>query len=188
MTIGAVAMRVAAWCAKPAVLVPTTVLALALGLGLAASPWGQILVRVDESWPHHRLFWLWRGQSIERGDLVAFTLTAELAARLRPSEARTRDYVRVNRLYLKRVLGLPGDRVTVEPLADGRARIRINGTAVGETVGRDRLGRPIDVASLAPVIPPGAYYLALETPRSFDSRYFGYVPAEAIEGRVTPLW
>lgn len=181
--------RLAAWCARPAVRVPMAVLGLVLGLGLAASPWGQLLVRVDESWPYHRVFWLWRDdERIERGDLVVFEMTAELAARLTPPEARTREYVRVGQWYLKRVLGLPGDRVAVEPLPDGRARIRINGTVVGETLGRDRMGRPIGAGPLAPVIPPGAYYLSLHTPRSFDSRYFGYVSTGTIEGRAVPLW
>ncbi len=187
--IRAQVLRGAAWCARPAVRTPAAVLGLVLALGLAASPWGQLLVRVDESWPHHRVFWLWRDdEAIERGDLVAFVMTEDLAARLTPPDARTREYVRVGQLYLKRVLGLPGDRVTVEPLAGGRARIRINGIVVGETLGRDRLGRPIGTGPLDPVIPPGSYYLALDYPRSFDSRYLGYVSAGLIEGRVVPLW
>lgn len=172
-------------------LVQRTMLGLGLVLlaGLLVSPWGQLLVRVDESWPHHRVFWLVRDpETYQRGDLVAYPLAPELVARLSPPEARARDYVRTNHWYLKRILGMPGDRVTVEPLADGRARIRINGQPVGETVGRDRLGNRIDAGPLAAVIPSGYYYVALDHPRSFDSRYYGYVPESLLEGRVVPLF
>lgn len=175
--------------AHPAVRRTTLGLAVVLLAGLAAAPWGQLLVRVDESWPHHRLFWLTRDDGpYERGELIAYELTQGLVDRIRPSEARERDYVRTGMLYLKRVLGVPGDQVAVEPLADGRARILINGQPVGETVGRDRMGRPIETGPLPSPIPPGMYYVALPHPRSFDSRYYGYVPETMIEGRVRPLW
>lgn len=180
---------VTAWCARPAVVKAMAIAAVPLLVGLALSPWGQLFVRVDESWPYHRLFWLERdAEPIERGDLVAYRLTDGLADRIEPPEARSRDYVRRGMWYLKRVLGMPGDRVRVEPLPDGRARIWINGTPVGETVGRDRLGQVIETARLAPVIPAGYYYVGLAHPRSFDSRYLGYVPASLIEGRIVPLW
>lgn len=175
--------------AHPAVRRTTLALAVVLLAGLAAAPWGQLLVRVDESWPHHRVFWLTRDDGpYERGDLVAYELSQALADRIQPPEARERDYVRTGMLYLKRVLGVPGDRIAVEPLAGGRARILINGQPVGETVGRDRTGQPIETGPLPSPIPPGMYYVSLPHPRSFDSRYYGYVPASLIEGRVTPLF
>jgi conjugal transfer pilin signal peptidase TrbI len=173
----------------PIVRWTTIALAALLTAGLIASHWGQLMVRTDESWPHHRLFWLARsGEPYARGDLVAFTMTEELAERLQPPERRDSVYVRVGTSFMKRIVGLPGDRVRVEPLPDGRARILINEQAVGETVARDRLGNPVYVARLDPVIPPGHYYVALDYPRSFDSRYYGYIPERLLQGKIVPLW
>jgi conjugal transfer pilin signal peptidase TrbI len=187
--------RLAAWTAwtrRPAVRAAVVVLALCLVGAHAASPWGQLLIRVDESWPYHRVFWLARSDGpYERGAYVAYRFVEALGGRLRPPEAREREYVRYGQLYLKRVLGVPGDRVETRPVGDGRdgrVEILINGQPVGHTLGRDRLGRPIEPGPLPSPIPSGMYYVALSHPRSFDSRYIGYVPEALIEGEVRFLW
>ena len=70
--------------------------------------------------------------------------------------------------------------------------VSVNGQAVPDTaqLARDSAGR-----ALSPV-PPGAYPVGLgdvwvlsgHDPRSFDSRYFGPVPAANVQGVAYPVW
>lgn len=152
-------------------------------LGLqTVQPWFQVLIRDDESWPHHRFFLLRKNIPPERGALVAFTMTDTYAGRVKP-EGMPRPYARVGLLWLKRVVGMPGDRVNVQEDV-----VKVNGEEVAKGVTRDRLGQDIEVVSLESPIPDDAVFVALPYPRSFDSRYFGYVNMKDIIGEVTPLW
>jgi signal peptidase I len=84
-----------------------------------------------------------------------------------------------NRLvYLKRVIGLPGDRISIE-----RGYVSLNGRVLEEKYVRYR-----DARSARPaVVPPGAYYvLGDNRANSEDSRAWGFVPAGDIVGRA--LW
>ncbi len=83
--------------------------------------------------------------------------------------------------YIKRVIGLPGDRVT---LADGY--VWVNGELLSEPYVDD-----VDRSSyLSTVIDEGHYFvLGDNRPRSSDSREFGLVPIEFVRGRVDlRLW
>lgn len=152
-------------------------------LGLqAVQPWAQVLIRDDESWPHHRFFLLLKGVPPERGALVAFTMTNTYAGRVKP-EGIPRPYARVGQLWLKRVEGMPGDRIDVD-----KNVVRVNGKEVAKGVGHDRWGQAIDVVPLATPIPHDAVFVALPYARSFDSRYFGYVNMKDIQGEVRPIW
>ena len=86
--------------------------------------------------------------------------------------------------YLKRVLGLPGERVEV----DDERRVFVNGVLSGIAKKFSLNGRPL--AAIEPgVIPPGRYYVHAKHKDSHDSRYLeiGLVPIERIRGRAIPL-
>jgi signal peptidase I len=95
----------------------------------------------------------------KRGDIVAFR-----HERTGPS------------VYLKRVIGLPGDRIAI-----ARGGVTVNGAPLAEPYVRfadDRTYADVTV-------PPGAYYvLGDNRPRSDDSRAWGFVPAADIVGRA----
>lgn len=82
-----------------------------------------------------------------------------------------------SRIYLKRVIGLPGETVSIE-----RGVVSIDGTVVdppGYEVSRDTT----DMRPLA--VPAGTYFvLGDNRGDSDDSRAFGPVPAGAIIGRA----
>ena len=82
-----------------------------------------------------------------------------------------------SRIYLKRVIGLPGETVSIE-----RGIVSIDGSAVdpsGYQVSRDAT----DMASLT--VPAGSYFvLGDNRGDSDDSRAFGPVPDAAIIGRA----
>jgi len=146
------------------------------------SPWYQISLRVDESFPSHYLFFIDHQRAPHRGDLASFVMPSFAKDRVKP-EGIDRPYLRIGDLWMKRVVGVPGDRVEIQGL-----QVLINGTVVGESVVLDRAQQPISLADFPQVIPPGFVYLSLEThPRSFDSRYLGLLPSSILEGVVTPL-
>lgn len=88
---------------------------------------------------------------------------------------------------LKRVVAVAGDTVVVS-----KAAITVNGQALPNTArrARDSQGRQVTA------IPAGRYQVGLEqvwlianySANSWDSRYFGAVPTNAVEAVVNPVW
>ena len=95
----------------------------------------------------------------QRGDIVAFR-----HERSAPT------------VYLKRVIGVPGDRISIES-----GTVYVNGSAIDEPYVRFR-----DRKSVAPLlVPPGAYYvLGDNRANSDDSRVWGFVPESDLIGRA----
>lgn len=95
-----------------------------------------------------------------------------------------RGYVGRNVPILKRVLGLPGQRIC----RTGRT-ITVDGIAMGEALNRDRLDRPLPVWSGCRVIADDELFLMnWQAPDSLDGRYFGPLPATTVIGRAIPLY
>ena len=90
-------------------------------------------------------------------------------------------------MLLKPIAAEAGDVVTVSPQA-----ITVNGRAIRNSaqLTRDGRGRPL------PPYPAGTYLVPFgemwlvspHNPRSFDSRYFGPVPASVVRSTVRPVW
>jgi len=122
---------------------------------------------------------LWTGQRVfvfklayafngpQRGDIIVFRFPLD------PS----RDYI-------KRVIGLPGDRVAIRG-----GVVYINGVRLDESgwpVTRDRHRYPEYPER---VVPAGSYFvLGDNRPESEDSRVWGFVPEGNIRGRAFLLW
>jgi signal peptidase I len=102
--------------------------------------------------------------SIRRGDIVAF-----------------RHDSPTPQIYLKRVVGLPGDRVSIE-----RGTIRIDGKPLVEPYVRYR----DDQTRAAVSVPPdGVYVLGDNRANSDDSRNWGILAAHDIVGKaIGTLW
>ena len=133
---------------------------------------------------------------LERGETVMFCLpdpAARLALR-RGYAKRAKHFSHCtppHTPYGKHVLALPGDTVLVTPAA-----LMVNGEAVphSATAQLDSNYRPLPSVlgtrdSAMVVVPLEHYWLhAGHHPRSFDSRYYGPVPRELIQMRITPLF
>ncbi|HEF5875679.1 TPA: S26 family signal peptidase [Burkholderia cenocepacia] len=95
-----------------------------------------------------------------------------------------RGYVGRGVPLLKRVVGLPGQRV-----CRTRHTITVDGVEMGDALERDRMGRALPVWQGCRVIADGQLLLMnIDVPDSLDGRYFGPVPASAVIGRALPLW
>ena len=85
---------------------------------------------------------------------------------------------------VKRVAGVPGDRVEV-----GLEAVRINGATVGEGLALARaLKRPPTDFLRDDVVPPRHLWVMGATADSFDSRYWGFLPERQVIGRAYALW
>ena len=95
-----------------------------------------------------------------------------------------RGYIGDGVPLLKRVVGLPSQRVC----RIGRA-ITVDRVAMGAALDHDRIGRDLPVWQGCRVIAPGELFLMNSAARdSLDGRYFGPLPASAVVGRALPLW
>jgi conjugative transfer signal peptidase TraF len=116
---------------------------------------------------------------IEVPDLVAVMPPEPLAAFM-----VQRGYIARGVPLLKRVAGLPGQRVC----RAGRT-ITVDRIEMAEALERDRIGRELPVWQGCRVIAPGELFLMnWEVRDSLDSRYFGPIPASSVIGRAVPLW
>jgi len=104
----------------------------------------------------------WRLSDLDRGEVVTFTL---------PNNDDP---------LIKRVVGLPGDRISIED-----AILRVNGVEVPEPYVDHRR---VDGLYFGPVVVPPDHVFLLGDNRfaSIDSRDYGAVPVEAVTGRY--LW
>ncbi|MEO0622228.1 MAG: signal peptidase I [Pseudomonadota bacterium] len=110
-----------------------------------------------------------RDRTIARGGFVAF----------RPPTSVAEHYARPV-AFLKRVAGLPGDRVTIGP-----DRTIVNGQEVGQGLAlATRL--EVDAQDLVRsfAVPEGAVFLMGDTVDSYDGRYWGPLPASEIIGEA----
>ena len=120
----------------------------------------------------------------QRGEYVSFCPENEAAA-----FALERGYLLPGscpsgaRPLLKRLAGMEGDDVRVSP--EG---IHVNGVLqpASAALAGDRNGFPLAGADLGGRVPPGRTLLLAEHEGSYDSRYFGFVPAAALK-RVRPV-
>ena len=118
-------------------------------------------------------------ERIEVPDLVAVAPPEPFA-----SFMVERGYVARDMPLLKRVLGLPGQRVC----RAGRA-ITVDAVPLGEARDRDRLGRDLPVWQGCRVIAAGEVFLMNpDVGDSLDGRYFGPFPASAVIGHAIPLF
>lgn len=117
--------------------------------------------------------------AIEVPELVA-VLPPEPLARFMVA----RGYVGRGVPLLKRVLGVPGQRIC----RTGRT-ITVDAIEMGEALERDRMGRDLPAWQGCRMIAQGQLFLMnWEIRDSLDGRYFGALRASAVIGRAIPLY
>jgi conjugal transfer pilin signal peptidase TrbI len=82
------------------------------------------------------------------------------------------------------VFALPGDAFEVK-----NDLAYINGKPVGRKMDLiDKLGKQPGSFDRKEIVPAGHVLLLGTEPRSFDGRYWGFVPENEIVAKATPLW
>jgi conjugative transfer signal peptidase TraF len=109
----------------------------------------------------------------------ALIRTPDAAAEL----ASRRHYLPRNVPMVKRIAAVSGDTVC----RSGGA-VRVNGVLAAMALERDHLGRDLPRWSGCLHLKGGELFLLNAPKLSFDSRYFGPVPATNVIERIEPLW
>ena len=161
--------------------------AMTIGVFMAGEA-GGLRINATASMP--RGLWLVRaGEPVKRGEVVAICPPDTVDIR----QAARRGYVPTGRCpggyepLVKPVAALAGDLVTVTS-----AGVAVDGSPVANTrpLTADDAGRTLHpFPSGSYRVPRGELWLLSgHDPRSFDSRYFGAVPAANVIGVARPLW
>ncbi len=138
------------------------------GLEVPGLPYGKYLFRLER---------------IHHGDVVVFVFPPD----------PTKDFI-------KRVIGLPGDTVAVKngkvwlngaPIPDPHAHLEVSDTQRSAVSPRDNFPQiGTDAAALGAVtVPPGKIFVMGDNrDRSYDSRFWGFVPEDNVEGRAMIIY
>jgi signal peptidase I len=115
----------------------------------------------------------------KRGDLVVFS----------PPDKALADN-RGDIFFFQRLVGLPGEKIEIR---DGH--VLVDGRQLGERDGIPEIhytagpAGPFIADSSVYAVPQDTYFmLGDNSPNSYDSRYWGYLPAANIYGRVSRIY
>ncbi|HSV82687.1 MAG TPA: conjugative transfer signal peptidase TraF [Ramlibacter sp.] len=159
------------------------ILCTLLGIAAAAAPAAfrpevRLVYNASSSAPLG-LYGVQSAQSPKIGDYVLATLPTDAAAL-----AARRGYLPAGLPIVKRVGAVAGQHVC----ARGDA-LMLDGTPSGRILRSDQQGRALPAWRHCRSLAAGEIFLLSATnPASFDSRYFGPVPASSVRGRAVPLW
>ena len=137
---------------------------------------GRITVATSGSLEHRVFFLLPAPAKAEFGDYLVF---------------RYRDLSQVQQglradhdQMLKKVGCLPGDQLAT----DETHHFFCNGRLLGQALEADSKGRPLPRFSFTGPVPADKLFMVGTHPRSYDSKYYGFIDVHEISHQALPLW
>ncbi|MHB8810649.1 MAG: S26 family signal peptidase [Desulfobulbaceae bacterium] len=124
----------------------------------------------------YRVFFLVPASAIKSGDYLVF----------RHSDATfvPQGLNRDNNRLIKRVGCGPGETLT----SDGERQFFCNGILLATALDRDSKGQALPRFHYSGTVPAGSFFMVGSNPRSFDSKYFGFINVDEILYKALPLW
>ena len=151
------------------------IVVLAALLGGAWLP-GRLIVSTSPSL-EHRIFFLTRAKdSITTGDYLVF--------RHKNTQFVHKGLEQENDRFVKKVGCCPGDMLSV----DSKRTFYCSERQLGTALETDSKGRSLPIFDFTGVVPVNSYFMVGTNPRSFDSRYFGFIHADEILYKALPIW
>ena len=145
---------------------------------ILAGAWlpGRMTVATSGSLDHRVFFLLPPPAKIELGDYLVFRHQglSQMQQGLRGDHDQ----------MIKKVGCLPGDQLTM----DAANHFFCNGRSLGQALEADSKGRSLPRFSFTGPVPADKLFMVGTHPRSYDSRYFGFVDANEILHTALPLW
>ena len=153
-------------------------LAIVMLAALLAGSWlpGRLIISTSPSLDH-RIFFLTRTKdSIKTGDYLVF--------RHKNTRFIRKGLNRKNDRLVKKVACCPGDKLAI----DSKRTFFCGQRELGTALETDSKGRSLPVFDYTGVVPENSYFMLGTNPRSFDSRYFGFIHADEILYKALPIW
>ena len=141
---------------------------------------GRIIVALSDSLDH-RLFFMtgFNRDKIKNGDYLVFQGSKEEVEK----HAKPMLNNRLDKL-IKKVGCTPGETLT----CDEQGQFFCEGVFVGKALEADSLKRPLPQFQYSGIVPEKNFFMIGTNPRSYDSKYFGFVDAGKILHKALPLW
>ncbi len=153
-------------------------LAIVVLAALLVGAWlpGRLIISTSPSLDH-RIFFLTREKdSIKIGDYLVFIH--------KDMRFIHKGLDQKNDRLVKKVGCGPGNILSV----DAERVFTCGQRELGKALEADSKGRPLPVFSFIGVVPESSYFMVGTNPRSFDSRYFGFIHADEILYKALPIW
>ena len=140
---------------------------------------GRIVVSISPSLAHRIFFKV--GFTLDRiqdGDYFAFKIDAKEDQFIRKGLKEKND------IALKRVGCLPGQQLIYDTLG----RFVCDGQELGFALDKDSQGHTLPTFRFNGMVPADSYFMVGSNPRSFDSRYIGFLHGKDFLFKALPLW
>jgi len=136
----------------------------------------RIIVATSGSLDHRVFFLLPAPAKVEPGDYLVFRHRD--CAQIQPGLRLNHDRM------IKQAGCLAGDHLVV----DDAHRFTCNGRPLGQALETDSKGQTLPRFFHNGPVPASKLFMVGTHPRSYDSRYFGFIDAHAILYQALPLW
>ncbi len=137
---------------------------------------GRITVATSGSLDYRVFFLLPAPAKVELGDYLVFRRQD-----LSQVQSGLRAY---HDQMLKKVGCLPGDQLTM----NAANQFFCNGQPLGQALEADSKGRPLPQFSFNGTVPADKLFMVGTHPRSYDSKYYGFIDVHEISHQALPLW
>jgi conjugal transfer pilin signal peptidase TrbI len=141
---------------------------------------GRLIVAVSDSLDH-RLFFMtgFNRNAIKSGDYLVFQGDhREISAHTKPMVDKNLDRL------IKKVGCTPGEKLT----RDDQGEFFCQGIFIGKALEVDSLKRPLPQFQFSGIVPANSFFMIGTNPRSYDSRYFGFISADKMIHKALPIW
>jgi type IV secretory pathway protease TraF len=137
----------------------------------------RIIVSTSDSLDHRIFFMVGHDrEQIKDGDYLVFRQDGSPFIR--------QDLGNNEHLFTKQVGCSPGERLR----RDVYSRFFCERTPLGKALTQDSKGRDLPQFSFNGPVPENHFFMVGTHPRSFDSKYFGFIHADEITYKALPLW
>jgi type IV secretory pathway protease TraF len=141
---------------------------------------GRLIVAISDSLDY-RLFFItgFNRDKIKNGDYLVFLGDRnEVEKHAKPMLNKDLDKL------IKKVGCAPGEVLT----HDAQGQFFCQGVFVGKALEADSLKRPLPQFQFSGIVPEKNFFMIGTNPRSYDSRYFGFVHLDLMLHKALPLW
>ncbi len=141
---------------------------------------GRLIVAISDSLDY-RLFFLTAisRDKIKNGDYVVFQGNKEEVEK-HAKHMLNKDLDRL----IKKVGCAPGEML----IRDAQRQFFCQGIFIGQALEADSLKRPLPQFQFSGIVPEKNFFMIGTNPRSYDSKYFGFVDADKMLHKALPLW